>query len=54
LLIPALAVTLEMTGSLGTGTGAALLLVGAVGALEAGGYFLRDVILRVGVYGPPV
>jgi polysulfide reductase chain C len=54
LLIPALAVTLEMTGSLGTGTDAALLLVGAVGALEAGGYFLRDVILRVGVYGPPV
>jgi polysulfide reductase chain C len=54
LLIPGLVVVLEVTGSLGTGTGGALLLVGAVAALEAGGFFLRDAILRVGVYGPPV
>ncbi|MDO8485554.1 MAG: NrfD/PsrC family molybdoenzyme membrane anchor subunit [Candidatus Limnocylindrales bacterium] len=54
LLIPAVVVTLETIGSLGTGTGAALLLVGAVAAVQAGGYFLRDTILRAGVYGPPV
>lgn len=54
LLIPAVVVTLEITGSLGRGTGAAVLLVSAVAALEAGGYFLRDTILRAGVYGPPV
>lgn len=54
LLLPAAVVTLEMTGSLGTGTGAAILLVGAAAAVEVGGYLLRETILRVGVYGPPV
>jgi len=54
LLIPAVVVTLEMTGSLGTGTVASIVLLGAVAAVEAGGYLLRETILRVGVYGPPV
>lgn len=54
LVLPAVIVILELSGSLGTGPGAAVVLLGAVAALEAGGYLLRDVILRVGVYGPPV
>jgi len=54
LLVPLAIVGLHVAGSLGGGTGAAVLLVAAVAAVEAGGYFLRDAVLRAGVYGPPV
>jgi len=54
LLAPAVVVTSEVIGLLGGDIGAAVLLTGAIAAIEVGGYFLRDVVLRVGVYGPPV
>ncbi len=54
LLAPLAIVGLQTAGSLGDGAVAAALLVAAVAAVEAGGYFLRDAVLRAGVYGPPV
>ena len=52
-LAPAVVVTSQVIGLLGGDIGAAVRLMGAIAAAEVGGYFLRDVVLRVGVYGPP-
>ena len=54
LVLPALLVSLQVAGTLGAGTAAAVVLVSAVAAIEVGGYLLREAILRAGVYGPPV
>ena len=54
LILPTVIVTLEMSNVLGSGNSdASILLVASVATL-AGGYLLRDNILRVGVYGSPV
>lgn len=53
LVLPAVIVALWTIGLLGGVEGAAL-LVAAAAAVEVGGYLLRDAVLRVGVYGPPV
>lgn len=51
LAAPGLVVTLHVLGALPL---AGVLLVAAAAAIEVGGYLLRDVVLRAGVYGPPV
>ena len=55
LVLPAVIVALTILGLLdgGAGAGAAVLVAG-VAAIEVGGYLLRESVLRVGVYGPPV
>jgi len=54
LILPTAIIALEMSNLLGSGNSdASILLVASVATL-AGGYLLRDNILRVGVYGSPV
>lgn len=51
---PAAILALEVGGVLGDGTAGAALLAGGAAAIQAGGFFLRDAFLRVGVYGSPI
>lgn len=54
LVLPFLAVALAMWGDLGAELTAATWLVAAGGAIQVGGFLLRDSFLRVGVYGYPL
>ncbi len=54
LAVPALVVALRVAGLIGDEAGPALVLAAAALAIEVGGFFLRDAVLRVGVYGPPL
>ena len=53
-LLPVLFLALEAGGLLGSGTAEIVVLVLGGLAVLAGGVVLRDVFLRVGVYGYPV
>lgn len=54
LVLPFLAVALAMRGDLGAELTAATWLAAAGGAIQVGGFLLRDSFLRVGVYGYPL
>ncbi len=54
LVAPAVILALRVAGVIGDDAGPALVLAAAALAIEVGGFFLRDSVLRVGVYGPPL
>jgi formate-dependent nitrite reductase membrane component NrfD len=54
LALPFAAVALAMGNDLGANSAAVFWLVTAGGAIQIGGFFLRDSFLRVGVYGYPL
>jgi protein NrfD len=54
LVLPFLAVALAMRGDFGAELTGAAWLTAAGGAIQVGGFFLRDSFLRVGVYGYPL
>jgi protein NrfD len=54
LVLPFLAVALAMRGDLGADLTGAVWLAAAGGAIQVGGFLLRDSFLRVGVYGYPL
>jgi polysulfide reductase chain C len=54
LVAPALVFVPATFGVITCSTTTAPLFLGAIAATQVGGYFLRDAILRAGVYGPPV
>ncbi len=54
LLAPAAIVALRLAGILGDDAGPAFVLAAAALAIQVSGFFLRDAVLRVGVYGPPL
>lgn len=53
-LAPALVFVPAAFGTISCTDATAPLFFAAIGAVQIGGYFLRDAILRAGVYGPPV
>lgn len=54
LVIPGLVFVASALGVIACSDATAPLFLGSVVAVQLGGYVLRDVILRAGVYGPPV
>lgn len=54
LIAPALVFVPAALGAISCSNATAPLFFAAIGAVQLGGYFLRDAILRAGVYGPPV
>lgn len=54
LVLPALVLVSQATGALTCSVDTAWIFLAAIAAVQAGGYFLRDAVLRAGVYGPPV
>ena len=54
LVLPFVAVALAMRSDLGAQSAAMIWLIAAGGAIQVGGFFLRDSFLRVGVYGYPL
>ncbi len=54
LVLPAMVLVPQALGAISCTVDTAWIFLAAIASLEAGGYFLRDAILRAGVYGPPV
>ncbi len=54
LVLPAVVLVPQAIGALTCTVDTAWIFLAAVAAVQAGGYFLRDAVLRAGVYGPPV
>ncbi len=54
LVVPTIVLFLPVAGVIGAGTGAITVIIAACVAILIGGYMLRDVVLSVGVYGPPL
>lgn len=54
LVLPAFVLVPQAVGAITCTVDTAWIFLAAIASAEAGGYFLRDAILRAGVYGPPV
>ncbi len=54
LVLPAFVLVPQAVGAITCNVDTAWIFLAAIASVEVGGYFLRDAILRAGVYGPPV